>query len=91
MEKVTVVVLRPWLDGQKEGDVITLKKIHPSLKTHVRLVNEPVAGKAAGKEQDKKPDGENPNPEGEAPKAETETLKPETETLKPDSKKADKK
>lgn len=73
MEKVKVVVLRPWLDGQKAGDVITLTKIHPSLKTHVRLLNEAVTENPDDKEQDKKPkpDGENPNPDSEVPKADS--------------------
>jgi hypothetical protein len=87
MEKVKVVVLRPWLDGQKAGDVITLSKVHPSLKTHVRLVNEPVMEKTPAGEQGKKPEDEKPNPEGETPKVEGETLKADSKKVEKSDKK----
>ncbi|AQS50729.1 hypothetical protein PAEH1_02675 [Paenalcaligenes hominis] len=35
-------VIRPW-HGVSKGDVVKLKKLHPSLESHVR----PVAGQAA--------------------------------------------
>ncbi|CNG79490.1 hypothetical protein [Yersinia frederiksenii] len=31
------IITRPWIDGQKEGDVVELQKLHPSLVSHVRL------------------------------------------------------
>ena len=38
MEKY--VITRPWITGQKEGDVVELQKLHPSLVSHVRLVTD---------------------------------------------------
>ena len=76
---INAVVVRPWLEGQKVGDMITLKKLHPSLVSHVRLIN--------SKEDEQDADQVSQTSENDKNISEEESQKPD----KPESNRASKK